>query len=101
MSEIINITPDYAEVFPSSLEDRIEARVRCAMRMIDGNMSDNAILRRLNRYGELMIECSRYRSDPYQDGCGAERYIDALVLYIAYSRIAEARGLPTGGEAAT
>lgn len=94
MSNAINITPDCVEVLPSSLEDRIEARVRCAMHVIDGNMSDIAILRRLDNYAELVIEYRRYRSD-----FGMERYLDALVMYIAYSRIAEARGLPTDGGA--
>lgn len=93
MNEIISITPDYVEVFPSSLEERIEARVRSAMRVIDGNMSDQALIQRLHNYERLT---ELYRN--YYGECDIERCIDALVMYLAYKRIAEARGLPTDEE---
>ncbi len=92
MSKAIKITDNGTEIIPSSLDDRIEARVRCAMQMINGNMSDNDLLQRLNNYSELVVEYRRYQSD-----FGAERYDDVLIQYIAYSRLAEARGLPLNG----
>lgn len=94
MSKAIKITDNGTEIIPASLEERIEARVRCAMRMINGNMSDSALLRRLNNYSELVATYRRYQS-----GFGMEQYVDALVLYIAYSRLAEARGLQLNGGA--
>ncbi len=94
MSKAIKITDNGTEIIPASLDERIEARVRCAMRMINGNMSDIVLLRRLNNYSELVAEYRRYQSD-----FGAERYIDALVLYMAYRRLAEARGLQLNGGA--